>query len=95
MLFHNQQFKIYGTAEEPLFLVNDIVCGLLGARDITNNQFFNDHSGFAKYVTTLEFPGCSIDIQNRYKCNKPKHINFFTELGLYKCLMRSNKPVAE
>ena len=42
-LFNSTEFKVYGTHEEPLFLVNDVACGLLGARDITADRFFADY----------------------------------------------------
>ncbi len=64
-------------------------------RDIDASRFFRDHKANPRYVTTLQFAGCPLDIQNRYKSNKPDHIYFFTETGLYKCLMRSNVPIAE
>lgn len=62
MLFQGLQFKIYGNYYSPLFLVNDIVCGLLGMRDIANNQFFRDNRNNIKYVTTPEFTECPPDV---------------------------------
>ncbi len=35
--FDNMDIKIYGTQHDPLFLVNDIVCGLLGNNKINDN----------------------------------------------------------
>ena len=39
-LFQGREFKVYGTNENPLFLVNDIVCGLLGLEKINKDWFF-------------------------------------------------------
>ena len=50
LMFSGKQFKVYGTNEEPLFLVNDIVCVLLNARDIYDNQFFRDSKQNPKYT---------------------------------------------
>ena len=41
--FDNMDIKIYGTQHDPLFLVNDIVCGLLGMDRPSDNRFFKDH----------------------------------------------------
>ncbi len=38
---------------------------------------------------------CSQEVQERFKKTNQDHVYFFTESGLYKCLMRSNKPIAE
>lgn len=87
--------SVYGTQRDPLFLVNDIVCGLLESKNIGDNRFYRDYKDDSRYVTTCHFDMCPSDIQLRYKCNKPERIYFFTEVGLYKCLFRSNKPVAD
>ena len=95
LLFQEREFKVYGTNENPLFLVNDIVCGLLEMGQTTDNQFFRDNRENQKYVNVWGFPICPEDIQLRLKHAKKDRVYFFTESGLYRCLMRSNKPIAE
>ncbi len=64
-------------------------------RQPTDNQFFRDNRENQRYVNVWEFPTCPEDIQLRLKHTQKDRVYFFTEKGLYKCLMRSNKPVAE
>ena len=55
-LFQEREFKVYGTNENPLFLVNDIVCELLGLDKINSDRFFRDNKGNDRYVMR-----CQID----------------------------------
>jgi hypothetical protein len=55
MLFQNTEFKIYGTKDEPLFLVNDIICDLLGMDRPTDNRFFRDSRENNAYVNLCQF----------------------------------------
>ena len=94
-LFNSAEFKVYGTHENPLFLVNDVVCNLLEMKKVGDNQFFKDHKADERYVLRGEIPSSSPELQERFKKSNKNYVYFFTEKGLYKCLMRSNKPVAE
>lgn len=94
-LFNSAEFNVYGTNEEPLFLVNDVVCGLLGMDRPLSNHFFRDNRVDCKYIHRCCFSTAPQEIQSRIKNNQNSTIHFFTEKGLYKCLMRSNKPIAE
>ena len=42
-LFSETEFQIYGTYDEPLFLVNDIVCKVLGLVKINGDWFFREN----------------------------------------------------
>ena len=86
-----QEFRIYGTVENPLFLVADI------ARAI-------DHSKPSKLVDIVDdsnkikstLIGTSSSHQNSHGgLRENKDCWFVTEEGLYKILMRSDKPKAQ
>lgn len=61
----------------------------------SDNRFFKDHKTDSRYVNRGQFAHSPKELQERFKNSKKDHIYFFTEKGLYKCLMRSNKPIAE
>ena len=88
---------VYGTKEEPLFLVNDIICGIIGMNRPSDNQFFRDNrenDGFVKmwrFPTPPSFP----ELRERFKKSNKDYIYFFTENGIINCLSRSNKPAAK
>lgn len=45
---------MYGSNENPLFLVNDIICELLGMEKINRDRFFRDNKEDERYVMRLE-----------------------------------------
>jgi hypothetical protein len=49
-LFSETEFQIYGTHDEPLFLVSDIVCKLLGMEEINRDRFFRDNKENTQFV---------------------------------------------
>jgi len=93
-LFNEKPFEIYGTEDEPLFLVNDIICGILGFEKISWNNFFIENKENPDIVISCQFDRCSVSLQERFKRRKNEPIYFLTEFGMYMCLMRSNKQVA-
>ena len=84
-----QEFRIYGTAENPMFLVADI------ARAIdysTPSKLTNIVDEQNKMLLTMN----SVPHQNSQGgLRENKEYWFVTEAGLYKILMRSDKPKAQ
>ena len=86
---------VFNSLQEPLFLVNDVVTGLIGLCKITHNQVFKDSKEDVKYVREFLLSDLPQTIQNRYRKSNKHHTYLFTETGLYRCLFRSNIPRAE
>ncbi len=93
-MFNSNEFNVYGSHEEPLFLVNDVICKLLGMKNICDNNFFRDKREDTRYIKSWDYTMSPIYLQERLKNTPNGIIYMFTEKGLYKCLMRSNKPIA-
>jgi len=80
MKFNEKNIRILGTEESPLFAVKDI-CDILGLKNTTTTIY---------------------KIPEKWRCFKKvksssgiQETSFVTEAGLYKIIMRSNKPIAE
>ena len=76
----NKQFKVYGTAEEPLFLANDVADWIEHSNTSVMLSNIDDIEKQLNQVGTLN---------NAYSAW------FLTEDGLYEVLMRSRKPIAK
>ncbi len=61
-LFKSRGIEIYGTFENPLFLVNDIVCRLLEYDSIAKCHFFDENRENVKYVMTSTSSLCSSEL---------------------------------
>lgn len=75
-----KQFRVYGTAEEPLFVANDVADWIEHSNVTEMLRGIDDDE---KLVSTILRAG-----QNR-------QMNMFTENGLYEVLMQSRKPIAK
>lgn len=77
-----KQFRVYGTAEEPLFLAKDVAEWIEYDTSSVNKMITNvdDDEKVRKNVPTLG------GIQESW---------FLTENGLYEVLMQSRKPIAK
>lgn len=75
-----KQFKVYGTAEEPLFVANDVADWIEHSNVTEMLRGIDDDE---KLVSTILRAG-----QNR-------QMNMLTENGLYEVLMQSRKPIAK
>ncbi|MFJ7761976.1 BRO-N domain-containing protein [Bacillus toyonensis] len=75
-----QGFKVYGTAEEPLFLAKDVAGWI-------------EHSNVSKMVSIVDneeiVDGRLSTLTNGYSAK------FLTEDGIYEVLMTSRKPIAK
>jgi prophage antirepressor-like protein len=77
--FHTE-IVIQGTSDEPLFRASDI-CEILEISNIrTSIMHFNDKERHVHTMNTSTWP---------------KHVTFLTEIGLYRVLFKSRKPIAE
>lgn len=75
-----QQFTVYGSAQEPLFVAKDVAC-VIEHSDVSTMMRAVD--GDEKLVQTIFVSG-----QNR-------EVWMLTESGLYEVLMQSRKPIAK
>jgi prophage antirepressor-like protein len=75
-----KQFRVYGTAEEPLFVANDVADWIEHSNVTEMLRGIDDDE---KLVSTILRSG-----QNR-------QMNMLTENGLYEVLMQSRKPIAK
>ena len=86
-----QEFRIYGTVENPMFLVADIARAI----DAKNSRVLCNIVDDANKIKTtlLGTQGSYQNSQGGLKGNT--ECWFVTEAGLYKILMRSDKPKAK
>jgi prophage antirepressor-like protein len=89
------RIPVYGNHRDPLFLVNDVICDILGMSEPKDNRFFRDNRQDTRYVMISQIGRSCPALQERFKRSNKEHIYFFTEFGLYKCLFRSKHPVAD
>lgn len=75
-----KQFRVYGTAEEPLFVANDVADWIEHSNVTEMLRGIDDDE---KLISTILRAG-----QNR-------QMNMLTENGLYEVLMQSRKPIAK
>ena len=83
------EFRIYGTAENPLFLAKDVAEMI-------------EHSNPSKMLNCIDEEEKELilcDVTNSYttptKARKTQEMWFLTEDGLYEILMQSRKPIAK
>ena len=84
----DQQFKIYGTIDEPLFLAKDVAAWIQYSK--TSQGYYNV-SMMLKTIDEDE----KVTINNVDSEGKPHQNWFLTENGLYEVLMQSRKPIAK
>lgn len=75
-----QQFAVYGTAEEPLFLASDVAEWI-------------EHSNVSEMLRSVDDDEKLTSVILRAGQNR--ECNFLTEDGLYEVLMQSRKPIAK
>ena len=80
LLFDNKTLRIVGSYEEPFFVVNDI-CKILDIKNVTQAvKIIPEKSKKSSIIKTSSGEQLMLVI---------------SESGLYKLIMRSNKPIAE
>ena len=78
--FEENQVRVSGTYENPMFVAKDI-CNIMGLTNVTN----------AIKPLPVKWTGTALVNVANY----PQQLNVITEAGLYKLIMRSNKPIAQ
>ena len=89
-LFNSNEFKVYGTNEEPLFKCTDVLVNLLGYKESDKSNFYAENKNNVRYICAPSFHGGISKPVNQYS----EMQRFFTELGLYRCLFTSRKTLA-
>ena len=84
--FNDETIRIVGTFENPLFVAVDI-CKILGLKNVTDT--LKSLPDKWKKICDLE----NSDVT--YRARKTQGLNCIKEAGLYKLIMRSNKPIAQ
>lgn len=80
-LFDNKQVRVFGTYEEPAFVMKDIA-GILGLEN-----YRNVHRGLEDYMKPT--------VQMLDSCNLRADSQLINEAGLYYTVMKSTKPLAK
>ena len=86
-----QVFRIYGTVEKPMFLVADIARAIEATNPTHLSNIVDDANKLKAILPLHQIKG-----QNSYGGLRANtECTFVTEAGLYKILMRSDKPKAQ
>ena len=88
-MFENKTVRVIGSYNEPWFVAKDI-CDILSLSNITESlKSLNENWKQVKNLTSVKLKsGISNQEQGR-------NMIFINEAGLYKLIMRSNKPIAQ
>ena len=86
-----QEFRIYGTVENPMFLVADIARAI----DAKNSRVLCNIVDDANKIKTTLIVNQDYYQNSQGGLRENKECWFVTEAGLYKILMRSDKPKAQ
>ena len=84
--FNENTIRIVGTCDKPLFVAMDI-CRILGLKNVT--EILRNLPDKWKQICDLSFSEVTS------KARKTQGLNCITEAGLYRLIMRSNKPIAQ
>lgn len=84
-----QEFRIYGTVENPLFLVTDIARAIDHSTPSKLTNIVDEQNKMLLLMTSVQGQNIKGGLKANTECW------FVTEAGLYKILMRSDKPKAQ
>ena len=101
-----KEFRVFGTVEEPLFLAGDIAKWIEHSNVTKMLEILDDDESIIKKIdhTNQRLEGShvnkkhvSIDptVQSTESLQANTNYTFVNELGVYRILMRSNKPLAK
>lgn len=76
-----KQFRVYGTAEEPLFVANDVADWI-------------EHSNVTEMLRGIDDDDEKL-VSTIFRAGQNRQMNLLTENGLYEVLMQSRKPIAK
>jgi len=88
--FNEETIRVVGTYEQPLFVASDI-CKVLGIANVTDTLKSLPEKW--KQLGDLEISEVTFSGKNGLR--KTQTYNCITEAGLYRIIMRSNKPIAK
>jgi prophage antirepressor-like protein len=88
--FNEETIRVVGTYEQPLFVASDI-CKVLGLANVTDTLKSLPEKW--KQLGDLEISEVTFSGKNGLR--KTQTYNCITEAGLYRIIMRSNKPIAK
>ena len=86
IIFNEETIRIVGTFENPLFVAIDI-CKILGLKNVTDT--LRSVPDKWKQICDLE------NYEVTSTARKTQGLNCINEAGLYRLIMRSNKPIAQ
>ena len=88
--FNKDTIRIVGTFENPLFVAKDI-CKILELSNVTETL----RSLPEKWKQICDLSISEVTYSDESRARKTQKMNCITEGGLYKLIMRSNKPIAQ
>lgn len=88
IIFNEETIRIIGTFEKPLFVAID-VCKILGLKNVT--ETLRALPDKWKKICALS----SSEVTSTSRTRKTQDMNCINEAGLYRLIMRSNKPIAQ
>ena len=88
--FNEQTIRILGSYDNPLFVAIDI-CKILGLKNVTDTL----RSLPDKWKQIADLENSEVTFSGRNGVRKIQGLNCINEAGLYKLIMRSNKPIAQ
>lgn len=88
--FNEETIRIVGTFENPLFVASDI-CKILGLKNVTDTL----KSLPDKWKQKADLDKNYVTFSGGNGVRKTQEMNCINEAGLYKLIMRSNKPIAQ
>ena len=88
--FNEETIRIVGTFENPLFVAIDI-CKILGLKNVTDTL----KSLPNKWKEIADLDNSEVTFSGRNGVRKTQGLNCITEAGLYRLIMRSNKPISQ
>ena len=94
--FDEETIRIVGTFDKPLFVASDIckILGLTNVTDILKN--IPDKWKQIQTINNTVNPENKTYMKDRSYIRRPiQDMNCITEAGLYRLIMRSNKPIAQ
>ena len=88
--FNEETIRIVGTFENPLFVASDI-CKILGLKNVTDTL----KSLPDKWKQKADLDKNYVTFSGGNGVRKTQEMNCINEAGLYRLIMRSNKPIAQ
>ena len=93
--FNENTIRIIGTFDQPLFIASDI-CKILGLSNVTDTlRNLPDKWKQIENISVAVNESMTSEKDRAYIRRQQQEMNCVTEAGLYRIIMRSNKPIAQ